>query len=318
MNFFKKLLVVFLVLTVIGAVYFIYFLVANQAPITQGEVIYALDYKDDLSLDIYSPTNQVYEKHPVVVFFHGGGWFAGRKESINFNRYNEAVSELRKKGYYIITPEYTLATKEESPFPNCIQDAFDVLKWVKSNQGVYNFDLNNVGVFGESAGAHIGMMVSYCKAESFSQEREITPNYVIDVYGPTDLEKLFQAQMIDSLKTLLKKLPNRLEDHLDISKRIFGFDPDQDSLKTSKFFMEYSPVSFLTKDLPPTLLIHGNADLVVPIGHSILLNEKLDELGVEHEFHTLENVNHAFLGASQSQMDSVQSWITTFILDHYK
>lgn len=318
MNFLKKLLVVILVLTLIGATYFVYFMVANEAPITQGKVIYGEAYKADLSLDIYSPTNPIYEQSPVIVFFHGGGWFAGRKESINFNRFNKAISELREKGYYIITPEYTLASKEDSPFPNCIQDAFDVLKWVESNQEIYNFDLNNVGVFGESAGAHIALMTAYSNPSSFSTTREVSLNYVVDIYGPTDLERLFQAQMIDSLKTVLKKLPSSVGDHLDVSRRIFGFDPESDPSKTQDFFAAYSPIHFMKENAPPTLLIHGDADVVVPLDQSARLVEKLDGLGIEHEIHILQNVNHAFIGAMEHQKDSIQSWISEFVLGHYK
>lgn len=317
MNFLKKLLVAVLVLGFIAGIYAIYFLVSNNAPITQGEIQYAVKYKEGLSLDIYSPIEEVYEEHPVIIFFHGGGWFAGRKESINFNRYNRAVSELREKGYYLIAPEYTLATKEHSPFPNCIQDAFEVVKWVKANQASYGFDLNNVGVFGESAGGHIALMTTYSDPTDFSSKRPISLQYVVDIYGPTDLEKLFHSQMIDSLTTLLNKLPNRLGDHLDISHRIFGFDPDEDSSKTTNFLAKYSPVSYLREGLPPTLMIHGNADVVVPIQQSLDLHAELNERGIINEFHSLPNVNHAFIGASQAQKDSIQSWVTAFVLSKY-
>ena len=159
-SFFRKLLIAFGIITIAGVAWLTWFFVANEAPILMGDVIHHVAYKNNLTLDIYQPTDTVYAKNPVVVFFHGGAWIMGIKESININRFNDAINRLRQQGYAVISPEYTLADDGKSPFPDCIIDARDVLVWIKNNAEIYHFDLQNVGLFGESAGAHIALMTA--------------------------------------------------------------------------------------------------------------------------------------------------------------
>ncbi|MEQ9402896.1 MAG: alpha/beta hydrolase [Cyclobacteriaceae bacterium] len=313
----KRLFIAIVITIAILATYFSYFLVSNEAPIIQGQIHYGIAYKDGLTLDIYTPLGNVQKPSPVIVFFHGGGWITGRKESINFNRFNSAVSQLRKNGYAVVAPEYTLATKEKSPFPHCLVDAHDVIGWIRENAEKYHFDMENVGLFGESAGGHIAMMTAYANPELFeAKPQNVRINYVVDIYGPTDIPGLYNAQAIDSIKMLLAKLPAPLERHLNISERIFGFDPDQDSLRADQFMKKYSPVNYVTINSPPTLILQGTSDILVPLEQSKKLKTILDQNKVQSELHILENVNHAFIGASKEQSDSIQQWVTAFILKH--
>ena len=79
----------------------------------------------------------------------------------------------------------------------------------------------------------------------------------------------------------------------------------------------YSPATYLSSDLPPTLIIHGNADRVVPIDQSLQLKKKLDDLGVPNEYHELNGVDHGFIKASKSQQQDVQTWLSTFVKNYY-
>lgn len=311
----KRLLLIISVLFSLIAIVLSSFLVVNEAPITVGSVQLDVLYKDELTLDIYTPTQQVYDKSPVVFYLHGGGWIGGIKESINFNRFNGAVNKLRSEGYYVISPEYTLATETHSPFPHCISDVFDVIEWASANADTYQFDTNNFGVFGESAGAHLAMMAAYCQKDSLENTQL---NYVVDVYGPTDLAALYNSQLADSVKTILSKLPTPLEQKLDIAQRIFGFDPEEDTLTAQLFTDNYSPIYFARKNNLPHLIIHGTDDIVVPIEQSEELVDELSQYSHPYEYHVLEGVNHGFIGADEVQMDSVQLWVSSFIFNQYR
>lgn len=317
--FWKRVWTITVIILAVLIISLTYFVISNEAPITKGEVHYGIEYKEGLSLDLYTPTNSLFEEIPVVVFFHGGGWIAGRKESINMNRFNGAINMLRESGYAVITPEYTLATKTKSPFPDCIIDAFAAIKWIEDNYDQYHFDLKNIGAFGESAGAHIAMMVSYTDPIVFNADPpSISMNYVVDVYGPTDMNGLYNAQAVDSVKILLKKLPESITQYLDITQRIFGFDPDLDSIKTLAFMNNYSPLTYVGNNSPPTIIIQGSDDILVPLDQSVKMDSALTRSDVEHKLYVLEKVNHAFFGASEAQMDSVQNWIVGFIKKHYE
>ncbi len=314
-----KIFILIIIVTIfsIGSA-FLYFLYSNGAPITHGDIDYGIEYKKDLSLDIYYPTKKVFEKSPVILYFHGGAWVAGRKEAINFNRVNGAIKMLRDKGYAIISPEYTIAHDGKSPIPDCVINAFDAIKWIEDNANNYNFDLNNFGVFGESAGAHLAMLTAYAKPSDFSIGYP-KPNfdYVVDIYGPNDLGNLLQSQVNDSLNTYLEKLPESLNEYFNLTKYLFGFDPIKDSIKAKQFTDKFSPIFYLNKEIPSTLIIHGSKDILVPVSQSIHLKNKLIALNVKNEFHILKGVNHAFADATDSQKKNIQIWIAEFIENQY-
>ncbi|MEO9851654.1 MAG: alpha/beta hydrolase [Reichenbachiella sp.] len=310
----KYLLVSVLLFFMIISTGLVYFFYANDAPITKGQISYGVTYKGDLSLDIYHPTKLVHEKSPVVLFVHGGAWIAGRKESMNTNRVNGAVNQLRDHGYTIISIEYTLARNGKSPFPTCIADGFDAIQWISDRADSLNLDLDYFGIMGESAGAHIAMMNVFSNPSDFGLTHEKTAlDYVVDIYGPNDLYKLYRSESLDSLMAMIKELPKPINQHLNLANKVFGFDPEEDLEKTKTVADLYSPVTYLKKNLPPVLIIHGNKDQIVPLDQSTSLKLLLDSLEVENEMHILEHTNHAFIGADDSQKSDVQDWIFNFI-----
>lgn len=315
---FKRFFYVFISLLILLLGSTAYIIISSEAPVIYGEVVYQLPYNEDQTVDLYLPTQKLHSSSPTLVFFHGGAWIAGRKESINFNRFNKAINELREKGYAVISPSYTLAEENKSPFPQCIQDAYDLLLWLEENASIYNLDTSNVGLFGESAGAHIALMTSFSSAENFDRKESSIPiRYTIDAYGPTDLESLYQMQHTDSLDLIFSKLPSYLKSYMDISPLIFGFDPQKQQEKAQKFMHRYSPLYYIPESISPLLIIHGDKDQVVPLQQSNLLVEKLDSLGMTYEIQLVENADHAFYGASEKQKDQIQDWIIAFALAHY-
>lgn len=290
-----------------------------DVPILHGEVLYDLPFTEGQTLDVYLPLSPVFEQTPVVVYFHGGAWVTGTKETVNTSRYSPAVQALREAGYAVVTPNYTLATRGHSPFPDCIEDALAAMHWVQEHAGQYRFDLDNVGIWGESAGAHLAMAVAYGDAERMgvTGDEQPTLRYLVDVYGPNDLEALYRMRTITEVKATLAQLPPALAQSLDITELLFGFAPEQDAERARAIMRRYSPIHDVDADEPPTLLIHGDADQVVPFDQSLALQARLKTLGVEHEFHRLEGVNHGFAGATRDQRDDVQDWIVAFVKRHH-
>ncbi|MEN8137292.1 MAG: alpha/beta hydrolase [Bacteroidota bacterium] len=308
----KILLIVFL--PILALTYFIY---SNDAPIIHGKIAYNIEFKKDRTLDIYFPTQTVFEKSPVLLFLHGGAWITGRKETVNNNRFNVAFNKLRNTGYTIISPEYTLAEDEHSPFPDCIIDGYDALEWVKQHSDSLNIQMNHIGIMGESAGGHIAMMMAFTSPSDFGLNYENNNfDFIIDVYGPSELNDLYNSATSDTINAYLEKLPPILHDKLDVAKLIFGFDPKKDSSRAKEFSDKFSPLCYLDKGEAPVLMIHGNADQVVPLDQSKTLKRKLDSLNIEHELRILENVNHGFIGATDVQKNDIQNWIVSFVIRH--
>lgn len=318
MKRYQKFLIVLLVLISIPILWLTFFVVSTEAPIIVGEVVYDVPFNEDHKLDIYTPTNHKYEKSPTVLFIHGGGWIGGSKEAININRYNGAVNTLRDSGYTVISINYTLAHEGQSPFPDCILDAVDAVEWIESNADTFNLDLNNFGLFGESAGAHIALMLLHSdlgKLDSIHVKPDY--DYIVDVYGPSRLEGIYHSALVDTFYQVIEVLPESFRSRLDIASYLFGFDPKEDSLRAAEHMEMYSPYNFVHGNSPPTLLISGKVDQVVPLEQTTSLQAKLESLGVENEMHILPNVNHGFIDATPEQMDSVQQWISSFVIQQY-
>ena len=315
----KYSLFIFLLFAVVIAGSFIYFLVKNDAPILHGEIECSLEYKKGLNLDIYLPTKNVFDKIPVVIYFHGGAWIVGSKISVNNARFNQAFNELREKGYAVVSPEYTLGEFGKTPFPHCITDAFDAVAWVEKNAATYNFDKNNIGLLGESAGGHLALMAAFADGGIFNSKYEMPLSYVVSVYAPFDLHSLYHDQsfLLDSIKSATVSLPATLQERLNPNKYLFGFDPEQDTIQKHVFTEKYSPINYVSNKSFPILIIHGESDQIVPISQSESLMGKLQQHKISFEYHFLKDVDHGFRGATEEQKKDVQKWIVDFVEKYY-
>jgi acetyl esterase/lipase len=162
------------------------------------------------------------------------------------------------------------------------------------------------------------MMVAYSHSSQYA--KDFPPmyfRYVVDVYGPNRLRDIYEAPAIDSLYSKLALLPDHVREQLDFPKYIFGFEPKQDSARAGQMMETYSPYNHLASSAPPTLMIHGDKDRVVPVDQSIRLQAKLDSLGIENEIHIVDGADHAFANATPEQKENLQKWIVEFVLRYY-
>ncbi|MFY0674039.1 MAG: alpha/beta hydrolase [Bacteroidia bacterium] len=318
MKRFKKIILAIIIIIGLMATWFIYNLYNSNAPLTIGEHQRDIPFKGELSLDIYYPTTEVEGKSPVLMYVHGGAWIIGSKNALNFDRFNGAINQLRDIGFTIICPDYTLANNGKSPFPECIRDIYDAISWVKENATEYNLDLDRFGILGESAGAHISMLTVYNHERLLNEDQlPIEVDYLIDAYGPTDLNGIYHSQTVEDLMRVISDWPGHLSECMDISRQIFGFNPAADSIRAKAFMNKYSPIAHLHNGIPPTLIIQGDQDKLVPFNQSVSLNQKMDDLGVSNSFHLLNGVDHAFADATEAQKDDIQKWIVEFVLKSY-
>lgn len=295
------------------------FIFSRRAPIISGTVNYGIEYKNELKLDLYRPTKNMFDASPVVFYIHGGAWIRGTKAAINFDRFNGAVNTLRDKGYTIVSPDYSLAGDGKSVFPQCILDVYDAVDWTKKNASLYGLDTTNFGILGESAGAHIAMMIAFPEVPLQPEKYKKTKfNYLIDVYGPSDLTNIYHGRALERIEASVKKVSKIFGSEFNIKEYVFGFDPSQDSVRANELLRIYSPINILGRTEIPVLIIHGKNDQVVPVEQSMILKQKLDSLGVPTEMHLLDSVDHNFIRASREQKDSMQMWISDFVVGHYR
>lgn len=278
-----------------------------------------IEYKNNaLKLDIYQPKKLSKRKSPVVVYIHGGAWNKGDKTMIRKNFREYILEELLNNNYTVISINYTLLNTEthlETP----LQDTKDALKWIQENADKYNLDIKNIGIWGGSAGAHIALLTAYNQDIEKNKADSIYPNlkYVVDFYGPTDLNELFKTEANGLLLNLFKLYsPERFKIRHEKIAQLTGFDIDTNKEDVVKKSTEFSPISYISKSTVPTLIFHGTEDTIVNFAQSQQLEEALKKNKIPHQLHTVENAKHTFGNITLNEAKSVSKKTVDFIKSH--
>lgn len=278
-----------------------------------------IEYKNSsLKLDIYQPKVPRKGKSPVVVYIHGGAWDKGDKTMIRKNFREYILEELLNNHYTVISINYTLLNKEthlEKP----LQDTKDALKWIQENAEKYNLDANNMGIWGGSAGAHIALLTAYNQDITKNNSGLIYPNlkYVVDFYGPTDLNELFKTEANTFLLDFFKVYsPERFKIRQEKITQLTGFDINTNKSEVIKKSAEFSPISYISKSTVPTLIFHGTEDTVVNYAQSQQLEEALKKNKIPHQLHTVENAKHTFGNITLNEAKDVSKKTVDFIKSH--
>ena len=297
-------------------------LLPEIASVTEN-IVYKTNKKgDSISLDLYAPKNTSTEKFPVLIYVHGGGWVEGNKMILADDYVENTIKKLITKQYAVISINYTLLN-ENTHFPLPLEDTKDAIKWVRKNAEKYNFDTNNIGLFGASAGAHLSLLAAYTPEDTFKGSPELLPysakvNYVIDHYGPADLNKLFHTRagtIPVSMIGLISKKIITLQQNL--VKGLSGLDVNKDQDRVIEYFKTISPVSFTSSGVP-TLIVQGNADKVVPLSQSKKLYRRLKRAKVETSLIIIDKGVHSFSTTDKDRLDKMTDQMVDFVVSQKK
>ncbi|MEO8885451.1 MAG: alpha/beta hydrolase [Mucilaginibacter sp.] len=216
-----------------------------------------------LTLDYYP--SQSHQTAPCVIVVHGGSWSNDDSKELP-----ELNSYLSKHGYNVASINYRLAPKYKNPAP--IQDMQVALKFLRARATDLKIDTNNFVLLGRSAGAQIALLAAYTL-----HDKNIKG--VIDFYGPADMVWGYSAPT----KPLVM-------DSRAVMERYLGGTYKQ----VPQNYVASSPIEFVSRQSPPTLILHGANDVLVAYEHSRRLNEKLQQNGVKHFWLRLPWATHGF------------------------
>jgi acetyl esterase/lipase len=220
-------------------------------------------------LDLYYPTDRKGE--PLIVVIHGGGWIAGDKTG---GGTNPLPLDLLFDGYAIASINYRLAPG--AIWPAQIQDCKAAIRWLRAHANSYGYDPNRIGVYGESAGAHLAVLLGITGATDLFDIGEnlgysSAVSCVVDMFGPTDLVALAQTAVGQSILPGLFGGP--IGDHLDLARSA-------------------SPINYVNRSEPPMLVVHGTHDAFVPYSESVLFTEAMTRANARYDFHTVIGGGH--------------------------
>jgi len=244
-----------------------------------------------LLLDAYLPEEG--GPHPAVVQIHGGGWRSGDKSG--FAR--EAVS-YAQDGIAAFSLNYRLS--DVATYPAAVDDCVTAMRFLRTNAERFNINPDRMAVKGGSAGAHLALMMAFLEPgeDEVNAAGEPIRNRVVCVVsqsGPTDFTAL------DDMKT-------------ERALVAFMGGPYEENQEA---YRQASPVTHVSADDPPTLVLHGDVDRTVPYSQATILRDRMEEIGVPVELITIEGGGHGgFRGGQREAIMAARRRAAEFIREH--
>lgn len=233
------------------------------------------------TLDLMLPKKRKGEALPVVVFIHGGGWRNGDKER-GRNRIEPFVASGNYAG---VTVGYRLSG--ESKWPSQIHDCKAAVRWIRTNAQKYDLNPDRIGVWGTSAGGHLVTMLG-TSGDVKTMDGSLGSNNqyssrvtcVADFYGPTN----FLTMNETAIETA--RLDHNAADSPESLLIGGAIQENPDKVATA------DPITYVSADDPPFLIVHGTMDPLVSFNQSELLYAALEKKGVEKTFITIDGGEH--------------------------
>jgi acetyl esterase/lipase len=250
---------------------------------TELNVAYGTDGQQ--KMDIYLPASRTTTATKVIILIHGGGWSSGDKA--DFTAYVDTLKR-RIPGYAIFNINYRLATGTTNLFPTQENDVKAAIGFIYGKRAEYIISDKFV-LLGTSAGGHLSMLQAY------KYTTPVSIKAVVDFYGPADLVDMYNnPASIFAPPTALAA--------------VIGATPSTNLT----LYQQSSPVTFISAQSPPTIILQGGVDILVSPSQSLAVNNKLQTFGVVHQYVFYPTENHGWTGANLTDsFDKITAFLNT-------
>lgn len=233
--------------------------------------------KDVNVMDLYIPRKAYKrESNGVILFVHGGSWSGGDKADETIR-----CRMLASRGYIVANVNYTLWSEETAGTYHVSQvlDELDAaLLRVQSFAAEQGISVDKAATVGYSAGAHLAMLYAYSRGDTAPIEIVFSASMA----GPADISPAVWGEDMT----------------IRVARRLTGAELSPKELRSGEadeLLASISPVSFIDENTPPTLLMQGKKDSVVPFANAESLVETLEAYSVPHDFVCLKSADHSLL-----------------------
>jgi acetyl esterase/lipase len=228
-------------------------------------------------LDLFLPEQPSDKPLPLMIWIHGGAWMAG-------NQGSPPVLYLVPKGFAVASIQHRFSS--DAIWPAQAYDCKAAIRFLRANAGKYHLDPDHFGVGGDSSGGHLAAFVG-----TSGDVKEMEGNLgntnvssrvqaVVDWFGPTDFTLM--AQQSGPRSIIRHGASNTPE------SRLLG-GPVQEKRDLAR---TANPLTYINKNDPPFLIMHGDNDQLVPLGQSVILAKALIDAGVEVTMKTIPGAGH--------------------------
>jgi acetyl esterase/lipase len=234
----------------------------------------------------------------VLLYVHGGGWRAGDKSE------GMAWQSMTARGFLVVSIDYRLAS-ETIKFPAMVEDVKCAVRFLRAHASQYNLDAEHIGAVGVSAGGHLVDLLGLADESAGWDTGEYT-------------EQSSRVQAVVTLAGVSDLTLKRGATEAAAAMIYYAFDLAPGTA-LDPVLRAASPVTYITTDDPPFLIIHGDQDNVVPVEQSIVLDEQLKKAGVPAELVIVKNATHGLGGENISPtLEEITNRISAFLEEHLK
>lgn len=252
------------------------------------DVVYG--HKDGLALtfDVLKPRTKA--NGAAVLFMVSGGWVSTYSPP---RQTAERFKDLLDRGFTVIAVRHGSSPKYF--IPEIVADVRRAVRFIRFNAGKWGIDSDRLGVFGGSAGGHLSLVLGTASdlgdpnaKEDFMKQSDRVAS-VVAYFPPVDLRPLARGIRTAADGATTDRFP------------ALNFPRDKAA--------DYSPIVHVSPDDPPTLLIHGDQDMLVPVSNSRLIYEEFQKNKVKTELIIIEGAAHGFKGDDAKRAEAAMaSW----------
>ncbi|MEW4566375.1 alpha/beta hydrolase [Tautonia sp. JC769] len=284
--------------------------IAQDADVTRTEdVIYGRKDGTALTMDVFRPGGE--PNGAGIILVVSGGFFSSH-EAIN----PAFVTPFVDRGYAVFAvvhgsqPRYTV--------PEIITDMNRAVRFIRHHADDYGIDPDRLGVTGASAGGHLSLMLGTAGDEGDPNARDEVDRAssrvqaVACFFPPTDFLN-FGAAGEEKLHAGDHARPFRPAfDYFERDEESNLLEPITDEGRLREITAEISPITHVSEDDPPTLLVHGDRDALVPLQQSQVMLEALEEAGVEAKLVVKPDAGHGWPTIAED-LDAFADWFDTHL-----
>lgn len=265
------------------------------------DVIYGRKYGTVLTMDVFAPVQNA--NGAAVIWCVSGGWYSSHA-AIN----PAYPAPFLKRGYTVFAVVH--GSQPKFAIPEILEDMHRATRFIRSRAQEFKIDPERIGITGGSAGGHLSLMqglagnLGDAKAKDPIDRLSSRVQAVACFYPPTDFLNYGKTGEDALGRGVLSgfKAPFMFTEYDKATKSLA---PITDEERFKEIGRKISPINHVTKDDPPTLIMHGDADKLVPIQQAEILIAKLKEAGVPAELAVKKGAAHGWPNLHQD--------ITTFV-----
>jgi len=249
------------------------------------DVIYGFKEGVALTMDVFKPANP---NGIGVLWMVSGAWISSHDEGPNFASINPDIAKLfTSRGETVF--EIVHGTQPRFPVGDIVKDIRRAVRYVRFHAAEYGVDPNKLGISGGSSGGHLSLITASLGDGGDPSSKDPVERVssrlqaVACFFPPTDF--------LNWGKTGVRAFEVPL---LAPFRPAFGVSATATDDDKVKLATALSPIYHITEKMPPTLIIHGGADPVVPLQQSQIFCAKLDELKVPNKLEVRPGKGHGW------------------------